>query len=70
MIAGHSFTDTPAGRVCLGCGKRWADIAGTTLDDVGKPDIAHIGALSEQEANEIIAERDRIWSAVAEVAGL
>ena len=65
-IAGHTFEDTPHGRVC-GCGRRWSDIASTTDADVGKMDIAHSGALNKAEADEIAAERDRIWEALAKV---
>ena len=68
IIAGHNFTDTAAGRVCLGCGKRWTDITFATRANIGEVDIAHTGALNEQEADEITAERDRIWEAVSKVA--
>lgn len=67
LIAGHTFHDMPHGRVCSGCGRRWSDIASTTHDDVGKLDIAHTGALNGAEADEIEAERDRIWRAVQTV---
>jgi hypothetical protein len=66
-IAGHTFHDTPHGRVCSGCAKRWDDIASATLEDLGKLDIAHTGALNAAEAAEIAAERDRIWEAVQKV---
>ena len=65
-IAGHSFVDTPHGRVC-GCGRRWVDIASVTRDDIGKLDIAHSGALNGQEADEIDAERERLWLALQKV---
>lgn len=65
-IAGHTFVDTPHGRVCA-CGKRWADIACATRADSGKLHIAHTGALNDAEADEIAAERDRIWEAVQKV---
>lgn len=68
MIAGHTFTDTPSGRVCLGCGKRWTDIAPATRANIGEHGWAHHGELIEREADEIIAERERIWEAVATVA--
>jgi hypothetical protein len=61
-IAGHVFTETPdRGRACS-CGRRWVDIAGSTRDDIGRPDIAHYGALSEAEFAGIEAERDRLWT--------
>ena len=67
-IAGHLFTDGPMGRAC-GCGMLWTQIAGATKDDVGRLGIAHTGALNEAELAEIVAERERIWRAVAETCG-
>ena len=60
-IAGHSFNDTPQGRVCS-CGRRWVDIMGVTRADIGKPHIAHVGNLNEREALECEAECERFWS--------
>lgn len=67
MIAGHTFIDTMHGRICE-CGRRWADIASVTRDDIGKPDIAHEGSLTENEYNSIIDERNRCWDALVGVA--
>jgi hypothetical protein len=66
-IAGHTFQDTPHGRVCAGCGKRWVDLACVTRADVGKPDIAHEGNLSGNEVDQIEVEKERIWQAVQKV---
>ena len=38
------------------------------MSDVGYLNIAHTGALTESEADEIAAERERIWQAVEKVA--
>jgi hypothetical protein len=68
QIAGHTFADTSAGRICA-CGKAWRDIASVTRADVGAFGIACHGALTDAEADQIAAERDRIWAAVQEAAG-
>lgn len=67
MIAGHVFGGDAAGR--CSCGRTWAEIAGCTEADIGRSGIAHVGHLSADEWLEIIAERERVWAAVAEVAG-
>ena len=67
MIAGHTFDETPMGRMCV-CGRRWIDICGTTKEDQGKPFIAHHGSVNAVEIEEIAAERDRIWDALCGVA--
>ena len=67
FIAGHIFRDTPHGRACS-CGRRWADIASAGREDVGQPDIAHVGSLSEREVDEIQAEKLRVWETVVGVA--
>ena len=60
-IAGHTFVVLPHARVCE-CGRRWVDIAGVSKSDIGKTDIAHNGALTEAEYEQIVAERERLWS--------
>lgn len=67
-IAGHTFSDALGGRRCIGCGKRWSEIAGATEEAVGEFGWAHSGTLIEREFEEIRAERDRIWDAVKEAA--
>ena len=67
-IAGHSFVETFGGRACSSCGRSWIAIAGSTEDDIGALGIAHVGKLSKEEFDEIVAERSRIWAAVGEVA--
>lgn len=59
-VAGHDFTGLD-GR-CT-CGKRFADIAGSTTDDIGQLYVAHVGALNAAELSEIEAERERRWAA-------
>lgn len=65
MIAGHTFDLN--GR-CT-CGRTWAQIAGTTLEDVGQKHIAHVGELNTKEAEEIAEKRERDWATIAQVAG-
>lgn len=66
-IAGHTFVDTPMGRMCS-CGRRFVDICGTTKADRGKPNIAHHGNVNDTEIDEIDAENSRIWDALCGVA--
>lgn len=82
-IAGHTFAATPSGRRCTStvyrdggqvvCDRAWRDICDADDSDVGKLNIAHSGGLSANELAEIRAEKqaeqDRIWNAVAGVAG-
>jgi hypothetical protein len=67
-IAGHLFVETYGVRACSSCGQSWTAIAGATEDDIGALGIAHAGKLSNEELDEIVAERSRIWAAVGEVA--
>lgn len=69
-IAGHTFIDTVNGDQCP-CGQLWIMIEDTAAEDIGKPDIAHVGTLNEQEYLQIATERERkrarkmaIWEAV------
>lgn len=64
MIAGHIFLDD--GR--CSCGRRFADISIAEKADIGKPVYCHSGSLNETEYNEIVRERERIWSMVYGVA--
>jgi hypothetical protein len=68
-IAGHTFVDTPGGRCCTLCGRRWTSIASATEVDIGRDGIAHTGALNAAELNQIVAERERIYATIADVAG-
>lgn len=68
IIAGHSFSEQFHGRVCLGYGVRFADITSVQPSDVGKPGFCHQGVLNAAEFDQIIAERDRIWGCVADIA--
>lgn len=61
MIAGHLFALD--GR--CSCGKRFQDIAGAGRDQIGVVGWAHQSYLTEAEYNQIVAERDRIWTLVA-----
>jgi hypothetical protein len=64
MIAGHIFT--LAGQCA--CGRRFEDISGAELSDVGRLNLAHQGSLTADAFQEIVAERERIWNLVAGVA--
>ena len=61
-IAGHEF-DLRGVCVIGDCRKRLAEILGATQADVGQPGWAHTGNLNGDELSQIVAERDRIWSA-------
>lgn len=67
-IAGHCFEDKGQGLICS-CGRRWVDISSATTEDINKPHIAHSGLLTPDEAAQIEAERNRVWSALSEVCG-
>ena len=65
-IAGHSFVETPSGRQCAACGKTWlAVLAEREHWKPGTQGIAHNGALTENECNQLHAEIERIWKALA-----
>jgi hypothetical protein len=57
-IAGHSF-DGVTGECA--CGRRFSDIAGAEFADVGKMYVAHSGALTQHEFEQIVSERERLW---------
>lgn len=57
MIAGHVF---PLFDERCTCGMRLPDLTGTTRDDIGKPNIAHVGQLTGFEYDQIEAYRDRL----------
>lgn len=57
-IAGHVFVDE-GGSLRCSCGRRWVDIMPVTRADVGKPDIAHYGSLTLNEAIECEEECER-----------
>jgi hypothetical protein len=63
-IAGHEFE---ADGKCS-CRVRFADIATVDRSDIGKLGYCHTGNLTENEYNEIVRERDRIWSTIHGVA--
>lgn len=68
LIAGHFFQETPTGRRCT-CGKSWLDLVSVRdqweLDAEG---VAHSGRLTVSELDQLLAEEDRIWSAVQAVS--
>jgi hypothetical protein len=68
IIAGHSFQETTHGRVCSACGKYYAEIGVVDIGDIGKTGIAHVGALTPREYDEIQRENDRIWALLVGVA--
>lgn len=70
MIAGHDFRDGHLGRACVGmirladgteivCNRRWVNVRNTTLADLDKPNIAHIGNLNHGEIDQIVSERTK-----------
>lgn len=78
-IAGHTFADTAGGRRCIDtdyegnpCWRSWLSIRDCTADDLGQPNIAHAGALNDEELATIIKERAReedcVWEAVRDAA--
>lgn len=64
MIAGHIFS--LEGK--CSCGYRFADISSARRENVGKPHWAHTGSLTENEYNEIVTERERIYDLAMEGA--
>lgn len=70
-IAGHNFDSGPLGNICsnthyvdgveVRCNKNLVDILGATRADIGKEGWACVSTLSENEYNQIEAERNRIW---------
>jgi len=69
-LAGHNFSSF--GGPCS-CGISWFSIRSATLEDLGKPGIAHTGCLTQDEYNQIeaarAAEDARIEAATAELSG-
>lgn len=68
IIAGHTFIDTHRGVACEGCGVLYVHVMVATKDDINKKGYCHSGSLTENEYNQIVQERDRLWTAVADVA--
>jgi hypothetical protein len=60
-IAMHWFVETINGRACSNCGKKWVDISWANRSHVGQLGISHVGALTEGEADEIVAEVNATW---------
>jgi hypothetical protein len=74
-IAGHTFEPPDSPEARCACGRWWADICDATAEDIGKPNLAHIGVLNSAELSQVIAERQRridrayrVWSAVIGVS--
>ena len=72
------MTDTPAGHTfdLLGrctCGRRESDLYGVTRADIGQPNIAHVGNLTETEYLQIEKfledRREKAWRATMDVGG-
>lgn len=61
MVAGHTFVERLEGRICANCGQLWTAISGVTKQDIGKTGFAHQGSLTENEYQQIVDERERIW---------
>ena len=56
-IAGHTWTDTPAGRACATCPMTRRALHQATPEDIGKVGWAHFGALTQDEYAQIAMER-------------
>jgi hypothetical protein len=81
MTAGHSFADTPMGRVCTSplsdgrlCCARWLVVREADECDIGTTlGLAHVGTLNSLELEQIrtarSAEEAAVWSAVQETGG-
>jgi hypothetical protein len=72
--AGHTWTDTPAGRACATCPMTRRQLHAATEEAVGQQGWAHVGALNATEYREIcedreaaLGEREAIWAAVVSV---
>lgn len=63
IIAGHTFADTPNGKICH-CGMRWDYILSARRENIGETGWAHVGALNDREYDEIEAARDKVWEAL------
>lgn len=67
-VAGHIFEGVGSDQCCTAtvvrngenvvCGRFWTEIDDCGLDDLGKPDLAHVGALNQTELDQIIAKRE------------
>ena len=67
-VAGHIFEGVGSDQCCTAtvvrngenvvCGRFWTEIEHCGLDDLGKPDLAHVGALNQTELDQIIAKRE------------
>ena len=73
-IAGHTWTDTPAGKACATCPMTRRRLHCATTEDIGKSGWAHIDPLTQTEHGEIVAdihaaeaEGEAIWAAVVSV---
>jgi len=60
VIAGHTFYETPSGRLCH-CGMKWTMLLTATEDAISQPDWAHNGLLARFEYDQIKDERDKLW---------
>jgi hypothetical protein len=65
---GHTWTEGTQGRVCTYCGRRWAEVVGTTAEAVQQPHYAHDGKLAEWEQKEFVREVDWLWSTIVDAA--
>jgi hypothetical protein len=67
-VAGHIFEGVGSDQCCTAtvvrngenvvCGRFWTEIEHCGLDDLGKPDLAHVGALNQTELDQVIAKRE------------
>jgi hypothetical protein len=65
---GHTWREDVQGRVCAGCGRRWAEVVGATTAHVGQKHWAHSQHLVDWEQKQLEAEVDWLWSTIVDAA--
>jgi hypothetical protein len=65
---GHTWGEQVQGRVCVYCGRRWAEVVGATKEAILEPHYAHSGKLVEWEQKQLAAEVDWLWSTIVDAA--
>jgi len=86
IVAGHMFDGAGSDLRCTAtvqrdgvqmvCGRYWSELEHCGLDDLGKPDRARVGALTQAELDQIVAkrgaearQRERITDATKALSG-
>ena len=57
-VAGHTWTDTPAGRACATCPMTRRHLHAATEEAIGQLGWAHVGALTPSEYEQIVMDRE------------